>query len=232
MACKRIKGRSVSQRQEVNARAVMMDVRKTPSDILTRVFSFSTSSAPALPRRYDAHHNITLCSSLESCFLACSCCFSAGITVSALLYPCHLHSRDHARVAQFKWTSTNVSTETPVVDCHCPNCRKHHVSAFSTFVVCEKESVAIHGDFLASFQHSCSEMGDVQRLFCKRCFSKIATRTNDKIMVCLGLMEDESIPDNLNTKWKKERTKWQYDLAATWPRARPRQTRHGLPAPP
>lgn len=123
----------------------------------------------------------------------------------------------------------NISTDTQVVDCHCPNCRKHHVSAFSTFVVCDKESVTIHGDSLESMQHSCSEIGEVERLFCKNCLSKIVTRNNDKTMVCMGLIKDESIPKHLNTKWKKDRIKWQPDLAAKWPRARPRQTRHGLP---
>ena len=128
-----------------------------------------------------------------------------------------------------------VTAETPVVDCHCPQCRKHHVSAFSSYLATTKDSIAIEGNLLVSVQDSCGELGKVERLFCKQCYTKVATRSfgdnNGKMLLCLGSIDDESIPKSLNEVWKKDRTKWQQISAAKWPNALPRMTRHGLPAP-
>lgn len=129
-----------------------------------------------------------------------------------------------------------VTTETSVVDCHCPECRQHHVSAFSTYLVAPEDSVTIEGDSMTSVKDNCGELGEVDRLFCKECYSKVATKQvsgeNDKkLMVCLGSLDDDSIPDSLNESWKKDRTEWQQNSAAKWPKALPRMTRHGLPTP-
>lgn len=126
-----------------------------------------------------------------------------------------------------------VTSDSCVVDCHCPSCRKHHISAFSSYLVVPNDSVTIKGDTIATIEDTCSELEEVERLVCKQCFTKIATRpiAGDTMMLCLGSMDDESIPTSLNEVWKNHRTEWQKSKAAAWPTALPKLTRHGLPQP-
>lgn len=127
----------------------------------------------------------------------------------------------------------SVSPATPVVDCHCPKCRAHHVSAFSSYLIVPKDDATIEGDSITSIQDSCDELGKVERIFCKQCYTKIATRkvdaTDDEnIMLCLGSLNDDSIPASFSDKWTTDRQMWQETSTAKWPRALPTMNRHGL----
>lgn len=125
-----------------------------------------------------------------------------------------------------------VTSESLTVDCHCPYCRKYHVSAFSSYLIASEDAVTIEGDSITTFQDKCDELGNVSRMFCSKCFAKLATRTdNNRMLLCMGSLVDSSIPKSLNEVWKKNRTEWQKGSAAAWPKALPRMTRHNLPAP-
>ena len=125
-----------------------------------------------------------------------------------------------------------VTASTPAVDCHCPRCRKYHVSAFASYIVSSQDEVTVMGETVATFRDTCGELGEVERLYCTKCSSKVATRglNDERVLVCMGSLDDLSIPKSLKKSWKKNRTPWQQESAAAWPYAVPKLTRHNLPA--
>jgi hypothetical protein len=122
------------------------------------------------------------------------------------------------------------------VDCHCRSCRKYHVSAFTSYLVLPGSRVNIQtetSDGIRTYRDSCSELGEVERLACSQCHTKLATRPiekeNDttssssddsKILVNMGSLVDTTIPDKLAFSWRSQRTPWQMSQQASWMHAR------------
>jgi hypothetical protein len=119
------------------------------------------------------------------------------------------------------------------VDCHCRACRKYHVSAFTSYLVLPESQVNIQAetsDSIRIYRDSCSELGEVERLACSECHTKLATRPIEnettssddaKILVNMGSLVDTTIPDKLAFSWRSQRTPWQTSQQASWLNARP-----------
>ena len=114
--------------------------------------------------------------------------------------------------------------ETTVVDCHCPKCRKYHVSGFVRYMVVPHVSIrSTHGQ-TKTYRDKCDQVGAVDRIQCRQCASKLATRPvdgGDKMLVNMGPLVDSSLPPNLA---KRPPEQWQSTSKATWVNAVPTST--------
>ena len=108
-----------------------------------------------------------------------------------------------------------------VADCHCPRCRKYHIAAFASYLSVPKGEVTVEGDALATYQDECDELGSVQRLTCCICATKMGTKQADSYHVCMGSLDDSTIPDDCSRQWQTSRQGWQLDSKPQWPSARP-----------
>lgn len=126
--------------------------------------------------------------------------------------------------------SDNEDEKILAADCHCPVCRKFHIAAHGTYLYVPIESVHLGDtDALKVYSETCGEIGPVERLFCKYCFSKMATRpvpaqgenNPPKILVNMGGLIDDTIPDGYKKAWRKGRLVWQPSSQASWTKARP-----------
>ena len=120
------------------------------------------------------------------------------------------------------------------VDCHCPACRKYHVSAFASYLLARQ--VDIEGDDhtsdsqtptnnanIQTYRDACVELGPVLRLQCQSCRTKLATRPlrvdgrhGHQWLVNLGSVDDRTIPRPLTKFLRAERRPWQWDRRAVW----------------
>jgi hypothetical protein len=118
------------------------------------------------------------------------------------------------------------------VDCHCRACRKYHVAAFTSYLILPESQVNIQTETSNSiriYRDSCAELGEVERLACLQCHTKLATRpivnettsSHGKILVNMGSLVDSKIPDKLAFSWRSQRTPWQMSQQASWVHARP-----------
>jgi hypothetical protein len=121
------------------------------------------------------------------------------------------------------------------VDCHCRSCRKYHVSAFTSYLVLPGSQVNIQTEAsngIRTYRDSCSELGEVERLACSECHTKLATRPIEnemtgsssddaKILVNMGTLVDTTIPDKLAFSWRSQRAPWQTSQQASWMHAQP-----------
>jgi len=130
-------------------------------------------------------------------------------------------------------SSTAVASEPVAVDCHCPNCRKYHVTAFATYLIVPNSQVRIEGETSKTFRDSCGEIGDVDRIFCSQCFTKLASRPveegsslSDEILINMGPLSDKSVPDDYAALWRARRSQWQLSSKASWTDARPKASRY------
>jgi hypothetical protein len=138
-------------------------------------------------------------------------------------------------------SNTNNCGDVQAVDCHCPACRKFHIAAFGSYVLVPAEKVQL-GDMeaLQSYTETCQEIGPVERLFCRHCYSKMATRpvsetkaTSDDttksadeiILVNMGGLIDKTIPKGYQNLWRKHRNIWQQPSQSCWTKARPPRKR-------
>ncbi|CAB9524882.1 Glutathione-dependent formaldehyde-activating enzyme [Seminavis robusta] len=120
------------------------------------------------------------------------------------------------------------------VDCHCPACRKFHVAAFGSYLKVPAESVQLGNvEDLQSYTETCHEVGPVERLFCRHCYTKVATKPQSAesdnspatMLVNMGGLVDKTIPKAYQKAWSHERTVWQPSSEATWTNAKPRKRR-------
>lgn len=93
-----------------------------------------------------------------------------------------------------------------LVNCHCRNCRHYHIAAFGSFL----PAMLMNPDCLKNAVHftdTCSYMGEVNRLFCGRCSSVLATQRLSEsqqqlTMIAMGVIEDRSVPAELGWRWQ------------------------------
>ena len=71
-----------------------------------------------------------------------------------------------------------VHSSSSMIDCHCPTCRRYHMAAFVRYLEVPANGVSVLGDSVVRYQDTCSEIGTVQRIYCRRCSSKLLTRRN------------------------------------------------------
>ena len=148
---------------------------------------------------------------------------------------------------------SNVSpTAQSAVSCHCRKCRKYHISAFTNYLIVDESQISfgkgkIQGDLesninndgpIGIYKDSCDEVGEVERLFCRRCLGKILTRQSqsstqeadsdqaneveDKlIFVNMGALDDDTISEEFSEAWKSNTVPWQVQQACTWVSATP-----------
>lgn len=125
------------------------------------------------------------------------------------------------------------------VDCHCSACRKFHVAAFASYLaVPSNESgdgshhefgpLIVHGkEHLKTFdKDACAEVGNVDRMYCGECCSKLFSRTSEGSMLLnLGPVQDDSVPSSMLDSWRKDRKEWQTSAKAIWTDCEPIQRR-------
>ena len=147
--------------------------------------------------------------------------------------------------------STTVSTTSSaysshVIDCHCPTCRRYHMSAFVRYLEIPANGVSVLGDSVVRYQDSCSGLGLVQRIYCRRCSSKLLTRrstdsvnsginnrrsmpqlphqtsqlpSQSTVLVNMGAIDNLSVPTNILEQWKDTYVhKWNQNMEASWAR--------------
>ena len=148
--------------------------------------------------------------------------------------------------------SENSGDSVTAVDCHCPACRNFHVAAFGSYLYLPSEHVHF-GDInaLKTYSETCDEIGPVDRLFCRHCFTKMATRPKpypeteikgtetedddkkkekkDMLLVNMGGLVDDTIPKEYSKAWQSKRQAWQPDSQAAWTKARPPRKRSSRP---
>ena len=52
--------------------------------------------------------------------------------------------------------------------------------------------------------------------------SIVSEEGKSKILINLGPIEDETVPEEVAVSWQKGRTQWQFDAKPRWPKARPK----------
>ena len=114
-------------------------------------------------------------------------------------------------------------------DCHCLHCRKHHVAAFASYLSVPMEFVTVEGSTLSTWNDTCDELGTVERLSCAQCATKVATKQADQYHICMGSLDDATIPKECSTKWQSNRVGWQLHSKPSWPVARPLHKRNMPP---
>ncbi|GKY99332.1 hypothetical protein MPSEU_000888200 [Mayamaea pseudoterrestris] len=140
----------------------------------------------------------------------------------------------------------SASHSSQCLDCHCPDCRKYHDSAFVSYLKMDQSCIKVNDqssrttDDIVSYSDSCRQFGPSERISCRRCSSKLFTRlrpqenqetlsTSDQplnsppgdVLVNLGCVQDESIPKELALAWRTSRLQYQENYKAPWLDARP-----------
>jgi len=113
------------------------------------------------------------------------------------------------------------STWPASVRCYCKPCRRYHSSAFAAFVLAERVSLGQVGSMATSYRDMCEACGPVDRLFCGKCHSTIATLPIEAAqvglaLVALGCVEDSSVPAALAYHWQGEFREWAPSRRAHW----------------
>ena len=132
--------------------------------------------------------------------------------------PSHLELRSSCRCGRCSFAAP-APAYADAIRCHCVACRKFHTSAFAAYVV-----LAATPDFGASattIAGRCAILGDVERVVCSACSSKLATRplTGEDAgttLLALGCVEDESVPAATARRWQRTYEEWSIATAATW----------------
>lgn len=154
---------------------------------------------------------------------------------------------------EFPYPKSNTTTSTitspihssSVIDCHCPTCRRYHMAAFVRYLEIPANGVSVLGDSVVRYQDSCSELGVVQRIYCRRCSSKLLTRRSDTesasasgrnrwsmpplpqqvsqpssqstVLVNMGAIDNQSVPKNIMEQWRDTNVlKWSQHMEASW----------------
>ena len=108
-----------------------------------------------------------------------------------------------------------IGKEARPIRCHCSSCRHFHSSSFAAYL--PADSADWHG--VDAQRDACSQLGEVERFICKKCYSKLGTRVMDsqgRSFCCLGSVEDDSIPDSLALAWQRDFEEWKGEAQVAW----------------
>jgi len=108
--------------------------------------------------------------------------------------------------------------------CHCSSCRIFHVSSYGAYVFAAHDEPGrsdIFGAGVLKHREKCGELGDVERISCGSCYSKLATVPLEGplatgIFVELGSVADEFVPTALALHWQQNCEEWRASERAAW----------------
>lgn len=124
--------------------------------------------------------------------------------------------------------------------CFCTACRAFHASAFACYLrLQDVEASSLLSDLekgeaaVGRLAHTCEEVGVVDRLFCSRCYSVLASLPLSRPrqpLVALGSVSDTTIPPSLGRDWAERFEEWRVEERAPWWHALPRDPAQPLPS--
>jgi hypothetical protein len=143
--------------------------------------------------------------------------------------------------------SEDTADDPPIMDCHCASCRRFHMAAFVRYLQVPANGVAVSGDSVVRFDDRCSESGVVQRIYCRRCSSKLMTKkvtgegkmgmdtgrsmpplsaaSQSTVLINMGPINSDALPSDIVERWKQAKVRqWSPNMEASWARARLPQT--------
>jgi len=87
-------------------------------------------------------------------------------------------------------------------------------------------SIYLLNSRLCSFTDSCGAIGALRRLYCKQCNTKLAAireegNTDRPVLICLGSIQDETIPAETAVDWRSRMIEWCKGEEAAWWKATP-----------
>ncbi|CAL1154731.1 unnamed protein product, partial [Cladocopium goreaui] len=136
-------------------------------------------------------------------------------------------SRCHCGKCQLQSDFSDTKGLRPI-RCYCSNCRHFHSTSFAAYLPATVNWTGISS--IKVHQDSCAVAGAMERFMCGICFTKLGARrveSDGKVMsyLCLGSVEDESIPDHLALDWQSSFEEWHPQSRPAWwdamPTARP-----------
>jgi hypothetical protein len=204
-----------------------------------------SSAAAAFNKWGDSANTSTLTSQSTNAVTLTSKCH-CGQTRLSIELPEDCLSRE-----DFLLQSPSGPTSKLMIDCHCRSCQRYHASAFVSYCMVPQSAVTIQSadkskptsmadlasSNLSSYRDICMETGIVERLYCKHCSTKMATRPKagarylDQVLINWGPVQDKNVPKdwqktlcNMRAKSPKmQMTKWQLADRAMWGQAKPNQ---------
>jgi len=119
------------------------------------------------------------------------------------------------------------------IRCFCRGCRRFHTSAFAAllpFELPDGPSDWTLGGHARLYRDTCAELGEVDRVVCVDCSTKLATlpaarpqgsHRRMRPLLALGAVQDESIPESWALHWQEEFESWGRSEAPPWWGAEP-----------
>lgn len=150
-----------------------------------------------------------------------------GLDLEAPRGPAPLRARCQCGQCAFAVQAAGLEGNPPVLArCYCEPCRRYHVSAFGAYVAVDREAIPRPGRLVRAYEHTCDACGAVERLFCGRCFSVLATVPLEeawagRALLALGCVEDRSVPRALALHWQGEFEEWAPASCPPWWTAAP-----------
>lgn len=127
-------------------------------------------------------------------------------------------SRCHCGKCQLQSDFSDTTGLRPI-RCYCSNCRHFHSTSFAAYLPATVNWTGISS--IKVHQDSCAAAGAMERFMCGICFTKLGARrveSDGKVMsyLCLGSVEDESIPDHLALDWQSNFEEWHPQSRPAW----------------
>jgi len=102
------------------------------------------------------------------------------------------------------------------VRCNCAHCQRYHAAPFSAFLVTtggsrtDTSAVSAFEDMhnLQTWNDQCIKRGAVERISCKYCGGKLATRASGQLHIALGAVDEETVPGAWARAWQTTTKEW------------------------
>mmetsp|Transcript_20938 Transcript_20938/g.58606 ORF Transcript_20938/g.58606 Transcript_20938/m.58606 type:complete len:307 (-) Transcript_20938:1348-2268(-) len=114
------------------------------------------------------------------------------------------------------------------VRCFCTHCRHFHAAAFASLLpVVPDGRLALGLGAASSVNYSCGALGRVQRYFCARCYSNLATfalgtaHATSNTFLNMGALEDGDVAPEIAMGWARRFEAWAESERPRWLTARP-----------
>ena len=126
-------------------------------------------------------------------------------------------------------SSSDEQQHAGMIDCHCPQCRRFHVSAFVRYLEVPENDVSVTGDSVVRFLDNCMEVGEVYRTYCRRCSTKLLTKAVERkkggtntVLINMGPIDDETVPEEVSQLWRDAVPEpWRPNMEVSWTTALP-----------